>query len=195
MYPLQIICLILDKKKAKAISNFLQKKIADSHWLILLTQSSYTMTLILVERRRGHVGRWSWWREGHVWKDLSSAEAFVGGGAKKSRTSASSTLRPSPAATPLRYCTLLPCSRTEGDGTSIWVMPCSGSLACLLFLACAWRRWPSANTRSTSRASFSGEPLLCKPAAASWCVTSFYSSSSSFDICVARIIVVASRTA
>ena len=140
MFPLQIICLILDKQKAKAISNC---GFSVSHWLILLTQSSYTMTLILVERRRGHVGRWSWWREGHVWKDLSSAEAFVGGGAQKSRTSASSTSRPSPAATPLRYCSLLPCCRTEGDGTSIWVMPCWGSLACLLFLARAWRRWPS----------------------------------------------------
>ena len=141
MFPLQIICLILDKQKAKAISNC---GFSVSHWLILLTQSSYTMTLILVEWRRGSIwegeadgGRAMWW------KDLSSAEAFVGGGAQKSRTSASSTSRPSPAATPLRYCSLLPCCRTEGDGTSIWVMPCWGSLACLLFLARAWRRWPS----------------------------------------------------
>jgi len=152
MYPLQIICLILDKKKAKAISNcgFSLAYIVDTKFIHNDIDSCGV-------KMRQHLGRWSWWREGDVVEGSLIGGGVRGGGAQKSRTSASSASRPSLAATPLR--------------------------------------WPSANTLSTSRASFSGEHLLCKPAAASWCVTSFYSSSSSFDICVARIIVVASRTA
>jgi len=155
------------------------------------------MTLILVERRRGHVGRWSWWREGHVVEG-----SLIGGGVRGGwrpevqdvciiYLETFSSSNPSAVLLPA---SLLPYWRRWNFDLGYALL----GLFSMLALSCSCLAqvtiW-SANTLSISRASFSGEHLLCRPAAASWCATSFYSSSSSFDICVARIIVVSSRTA
>ena len=72
MFPLQIICLILDKQKAKAISNcgFSLAYIVDTKFIHNDIDSCGVKT-------RQHLGRWSWWREGDVVEG-----SLIGGGVR-----------------------------------------------------------------------------------------------------------------